>query len=66
MGALNFIIAVVALIIAILAYKRSGGAIELPKDVREKTADALSKMGQALRKGEGKNEQGKGKTPKEG
>ena len=66
MGALNFIIAVVALIIAILAYKRSGGTIDLPKDLREKTADTLSKMEQALRKVEGESEQGKGKTPKEG
>ncbi len=66
MGALNFIIAVIALIIAILAYKRSGGAIELPKDLREKTADTLSKMEQALRKVEEKGEQGKGETGKEG
>ena len=66
MGALNFIIAVVALIIAILAYKRSGGAIELPKDLREKTADTLSKMERALRKVEEKSEQGKGESSKEG
>ena len=45
-----------------MAYKRSGGAIELPKDLREKTADTLSKMEQALRKVEEKSEQGKGES----
>jgi hypothetical protein len=50
MGALNFI---------------TGGEIELPKDLREKTADTLSKMEQALRKVEEKSEQGKGESSKE-
>jgi len=66
MGALNFVIAVAALIIAILAYKKAGGAIDLPKDLREKTADTLSKMEQALRNVEEKTEKGKGKSSKEG
>jgi hypothetical protein len=66
MSALNFIIAVIALIIAILAYKRAGGRIDLPKDLREKTADTLAKMEQALRRVEGKTAQDKGETGKEG
>ncbi|MEW6441837.1 MAG: hypothetical protein AB1640_12960 [bacterium] len=58
--ALTFLIAVAALIIAILAYKRSGGSTQdLQNQVdslRQKTADALSKIEKSLR-GEDKREQ---------
>ncbi|MEW5980170.1 MAG: hypothetical protein AB1898_30615 [Acidobacteriota bacterium] len=57
--ALTFLIAVAALIIAILAYKRSGGSkqdLQSQLDnLRQKTADALSKMEKSLR-GEDKTE----------
>jgi hypothetical protein len=46
MSILNFIIAILALIIAILAYQRSGGV----KDLRNTTASILSKMEQAVTK----------------
>ena len=58
MTVLNFIIAVVALVIAILAYKRVGGANDLSEQVtslhslREKTADMLEKWEKIMRKGE--------------
>lgn len=42
----NFIIALVALIIALLAYAKAGG----PKKLRSKTADMLAKIEEALRK----------------
>ena len=48
----NFIIAIVALIIAVLAYRRSGGV----KSLRETTASILTKMEQKIRK----NEEGEG------
>lgn len=48
----NFILAIVALIIAILAFQKGGG----PKDLREKTADTLAKMEAALRKIEQKTD----------
>ena len=58
--ALTFLIAVAALIIAILAYKRSGGSTEDLKkqveDLREKTADVVAKAEKSLR-GEDKTEQ---------
>ncbi|MDY6864265.1 MAG: hypothetical protein SV062_14925 [Thermodesulfobacteriota bacterium] len=55
---LNFIIAVVALIIAILAYQRSGGISDIKKQIdsmgslREKTADLLGKLEKKFRKEE--------------
>ena len=58
--ALTFLIAVAALIIAILAYKRSGGSTEDLKrqveDLRHKTVDVVSKVEKSLR-GEDKTEQ---------
>ena len=58
--ALTFLIAVAALIIAILAYKRSGGSTEDLKrqveDLRHKTGDVVSKVEKSLR-GEDKTEQ---------
>jgi hypothetical protein len=60
MSILNLIIAIVALIIAVLAYQRSGGV----KDLRNTTASILSKMEQAVTK-EGEAGQGeKEKTKK--
>ena len=53
MGFIAFLIAVVALVFAVMAYKRVGGTsqdIEKQLDAaREKTADALSRMEKALR-----------------
>ena len=60
MVGLTFIIAVVALVIAIVAFRRTGG-VTAPKgeddslnsvtdSLREKTADALGKMEKTLRK----------------
>ena len=49
---LNFIIAVLALIIAILAYRRVVGKDELREQtsaLRKKAADALGKMGESLK-----------------
>ncbi len=58
--ALTFLIAVAALIIAILAYKRSGGSKQDLQNqldnLRQKTVDALSKMEKSLR-GEDKRDQ---------
>ena len=48
MSLINFIIAVAALVIAILALKRTGG---IP-DLRKSTASMLAKMEQAVRKEE--------------
>ncbi|RLA85636.1 MAG: hypothetical protein DRG31_02460 [Deltaproteobacteria bacterium] len=68
MSALALIIAIIALILAILAYQRTGGELELKRrldtlsgaldNLREKTADLLDKMETALRKGEQKEEGG--------
>ncbi len=68
MSALALIIAIIALILAILAYQRTGGEWELRRrldtlsgaldNLREKTADLLDKMETALRKGEQKEEGG--------
>jgi hypothetical protein len=56
---LNFIIAIVALIIALLALQRTGGA----KDLKKSTAELLAKMEKRMREEEaGKVE--KEKTPK--
>lgn len=66
MAVLNFILALVALIIAILAYQRSGWTGDLKNQIdtlgtiadtlREKTANALSRIEKALRKEENKEE----------
>jgi hypothetical protein len=48
MEVLNFVIAVVALIIAVLAFQRTGGT----KDLRKTTAELLSKMEKKMREEE--------------
>ena len=48
MEILNFIIAIVALVIAILAYQRTGGT----KDLRKSTAELLAKMEKKVREEE--------------
>ena len=48
MEILNFVVAIVALVIAVLAYQRSGGV----KDLRQTTASLLAKMEQAVREEE--------------
>jgi len=73
MQILTLILAIVALVIAILAYQRAGGTGELKSQVnslsniteslREKTADLLSKMEKALRTKETNSEE---ETPKPG
>ncbi|MEJ2725350.1 MAG: hypothetical protein P8175_12045 [Deltaproteobacteria bacterium] len=45
MGILNFLIAIVALIIALLALQRTGGT----KDLRKSTAELLAKMEKKMR-----------------
>jgi len=58
MRLLILLVAVAALVVALLAYKKAGGntkelsrELEKPLDsLREKTAETLSKMGQSLRK----------------
>ena len=52
---INFIIAIIALILALVALQRTGGM----KDLRENTASMLGKMEQALRKEEEKKEKDK-------
>ena len=50
---LSFIIAIVALVIAVLAYQKATGSNDLETQLnalREKSADALSKIEKALRK----------------
>ena len=54
MNVVNFILAIIALIIAVLAYQRAGGT----KDLRDRTADALNKMEQSLRRIEGERKEG--------
>ena len=64
---LTFLISVVALIVAIMAFRRAGGQIDIAQKVeslsqvtdnlREKTADLLAKMEAALRKKEEKSEE---------
>ncbi|MBC8180317.1 hypothetical protein H8E88_04250 [candidate division KSB1 bacterium] len=53
MSVLNFIIAVIALIIAIIAYNKAGGEMKSLKEqfntLREKTAEALDKAEKAVR-----------------
>jgi hypothetical protein len=48
MGILNFIIAMVALVIAVLAFQRTGGT----KDLRKSTAELLAKMEKKMREEE--------------
>ncbi len=48
MNILNFVIAIVALIIAILAFQRTGGTKELKKT----TAELLAKMEKRMRENE--------------
>jgi hypothetical protein len=55
MGALTFLIALAALILAIAAYRRTTAPREWETQMdalRDKTADALSKMEKSLRKEE--------------
>jgi len=58
MVGLTFIIAVAALVIAILAYKKAGGSSEdlqrQMDSIRQKTADTLGKVEKSLRGGEDK------------
>ncbi len=58
MNILNFIIAIVALIIAVIAYQRTGGT----KELRRNTAELLTKMEKKIREEEvakGEDEQTK-------
>jgi large-conductance mechanosensitive channel len=48
MEILNFIIAIVALIIAVMAFQRTGGT----KELRKNTAELLSKMERKMREEE--------------
>ena len=48
MEILNFIIAIVALVIAVLAFQRTGGA----KDLKKSTAELLAKMEKKMREEE--------------
>jgi len=48
MNILNFVIAIVALIIAILAFQRTGGT----KELRKTTAELLAKMEKRVREDE--------------
>lgn len=50
MNILNFIIAILALVIAVLAYQRSGGM----KDLRQSTAEMLGKIEKRMREQEEK------------
>jgi hypothetical protein len=45
MGILNFVIAIVALIIAVMAFQRTGGT----KDLKKNTAELLAKMEKKMR-----------------
>ena len=48
MEILNFIIAVVALVVAVLAFQRTGGT----KDLRKSTAELLARMEKKMREEE--------------
>lgn len=48
MEILNFIIAVVALVVAVMAFQRTGGT----KDLRKSTAELLAKMEKKMREEE--------------
>ena len=58
MVGITFIIAVVALVIAILAYRKAGGSSEALQrqvdSVRQKTADTLAKVEKSVRGSEDK------------
>ncbi len=54
MDILNFVIAIVALIIAIMAFQRTGGTI---RDVRKSTAGLLAKMEKKVREEEAAKEE---------
>ncbi len=56
METLSLVIAIIALIIAVLAYQKAGGGM---KDFRESTATMLSKFEQVLRKEEKKDSEEK-------
>jgi len=45
MNTLNFLIAIVALIVAVIAYQRTGGT----KELRKNTAELLTKMEKKIR-----------------
>jgi hypothetical protein len=55
---INFVIAIVALIIAILAFQRTGGT----KEIKKSTAELLAKMEKRMREDEAA-EQEKDKMP---
>ena len=57
MEILNFLIAIVALIIAVMAFQRTGGT----KDLRKSTAELLAKMEKTVREEEAAKAE-KGKT----
>ena len=59
MEILNFVIAIVALVIAVLAFQRTGGI----KDLRKSTAELLAKMEKMIREEEAAKVE-KGKTQK--
>ena len=48
MDILNFVIAIVALVIAVMAFQRTGGT----KDLRKTTAELLAKMEKSVREEE--------------
>ena len=48
MEILNFVVAIVALIIAVMAFQRTGGT----KDLKERTAELLAKMEKKMREEE--------------
>jgi len=49
MGILNFVIAIIALIISVMAFQRTGGI----KDLKKTTAELLAKMEKKMREEEG-------------
>jgi hypothetical protein len=53
MEILNFLIAIVALVIAVLAFQRTGGT----KDLRKSTAELLAKMEKKMREEEAAKEE---------
>ena len=52
MDILNFIIAIVALVVAVMAFQRTGGT----KDLRKNTAELLAKMEKRMREEEAAKE----------
>jgi hypothetical protein len=68
MAVLAFIIAVIALVVAVLAYQRAEGSKDLKtqlNSLREKTADALSKVEKALRREDKKDQPGSNESNSE-